>query len=240
MRDEIEPPRKVDPPTRTAVRRRRLHRGAARFHRDVLNDGRRLTHVFIFGLTVRSPEIALADGEMRHLMKQLRDTHPGVRYIWWLEYQRRGAAHYHGQIEHPAFVYGRELKTWLGEHWPHADIQPHAERKSFAWFRDRGADYAMKDVNKGCRKGHQQVYEDTPPRQRTFSTHRLACSADEHAQHEDKAVVELKPVEADQLGSRLFAPHVVLIRRHVPARGGCQLRPRRARARSPSAARFRH
>lgn len=226
LRDPISPARQIDPPTRTAVRRRRLHRGAGRFHRDVQNDGRRFHRVFLFALTVIDLDVEVAQGAMRHLFKQLRDTHAGLRYMWWAEFQRRGAIHFHGMLVEPGFDLEVQASEWFKKHWPLATIRPWARQKSAAWFRDRGADYVMKDVNKGSRKGYQQLYETMPLYWKTFSTHRLACSPQEHAKHEDKGHIEMQSVETDSLGSARSAPFLTTVARHIPARGGCWL-PRR-------------
>jgi len=236
MRDVLDPPRALPEPTRTSRRRTRLHRGARRFWHDVNSDGRRYHQVLLFALTVAALEFDQVEGAVRACMKQLRDVQPGLRYFWWAELQARGAIHYHGVLVDPTFSFERDARRWFDAHWPHAQIQTWVALKSAAWFRQNDGEYVMKDANKGARKGYEQVYETMPIGWRTFSSHRLAFTAAEHAQHEDKAYLSWGSQLADEHdASPRPIVSIVAIDHHIPSRVGCKvsrddrlrLRPRR-------------
>lgn len=214
IRNELEPPKPLTLPRKTATRRRRLHRGAKRFWHDVQCDGRRFHRVLLFAVTSTELDTDPLRGAVEYLHQQLRQVCPGLRYFWWPEFQRRGALHYHGILLDPPWTDYPPARKWLSKHWPHAQIQTWIKFKSAAWFRDNEADYVLKEVGKGHRKGYEQWYEEMPNGWRTFSNHRLTFTPEEHAQHESRGYTRILEDGTQQL---------VAVDEHVSAIGGCRL-----------------
>jgi hypothetical protein len=217
----------VDPQDRTARRRRSLHRGMLRWIRDVCADGQRVQRVLLFSLTVAELEPDPAQGAMRQLMKQLRDTRPGLRYAWWAEFQKRGAIHFHGILVDPPFGYLRDARHWFQARWPLAAIQPWVEWRSAAWYRSSAGAYALKDVRKLNGKRYEQDYSRMPKGWRTFSTHHLTFSAAEHQEHEDLVHTVCTAAPDSPWHERVRQIWIYRVDYHVPATGGCRLRQRR-------------
>lgn len=223
MRTTYAPARAVPPATVSTRRRRSLHRGALRFHRDVCADGRRYHRVLLVALTMRDLDPEIARGSMRELMHSYRKVAGDRRYFWWPEFQKRGALHYHAVLVDPPFAQARDARRWFDRHWPHADINTWVDWRSAAWFRHDRANYVLKDIRKVHGKRYEQEYDRMPPKWRTFSTHRLTYSAEEHAPHEDRAYVVFERA-GDQLARQApLSVLVVALDHHEPAEGGCRL-----------------
>ena len=71
VQEHVEPRQQ----TISARRRRSLWRGAARWHRDTVADGRRITRVLEVGLTVVDLEPDSASGAITRLMERIKDRH---------------------------------------------------------------------------------------------------------------------------------------------------------------------
>jgi hypothetical protein len=162
-------------------------------------------------------------------------TLPRFRYLWWPEFQLRGALHYHLILVDPPFQYERDARKWFDAHWKSADgqnlagIQTWVQWRSATWFRARGGDYVLKDVRKLAGKWYEQDYTRMPRGWRTFRSHQLAFTAREHQEHENKAwtVCTAKP------GAPWYEQQreiwVERVDWHVPRRCGCRLYERRGR-----------
>lgn len=221
LRTDLRPPRKVDPQTSSQRRRRSLHRGALRFVRDVCADGRQYHRVLLFALTVAGLEPEPTQGAIRDCFQQLRVHHPGLRYLWWAEFQKRGALHYHGMLVDPPFAFERDARSWFDNHWPHAQIQTWVEWRSAAWFRSSAGAYALKDIRKVGGKVYEQQYDRMPASWKTFACHRLTFAAEEHALHENRVYIGWD--------ERTREVQIEAIDEHVAAEEGCALRDRRRR-----------
>lgn len=219
LRTEFEQPRKVDPQTSSQRRRRSLHRGALRFVRDVCADGRKYHRCLLFALTVAGLDPDPCQGAIRDIFQRMRAHNPGLRYLWWAEFQKRGALHYHGMIVDPPFEFERDARHWFDQRWPHAQIQTWVEVKSASWFRSSAGAYALKDVRKVGGKTYEQQYENMPASWKTYSTHRLTFAAEEHHLHENHPYVGWNPQTREV--------QVEALDEHVPAAGGCKLVHRR-------------
>ena len=230
LRSELSEPLRVDPPDASSRRRRSLHRGVYRFIRDVLADGmhphgrRRPRCCLLFSLTVRELDPEVAQGAIRELTQQLRHLVADVRYFWWVEFQRRGAIHFHGMILDPPWRLEREARFWLQAHWHLADIQPWVQMRSGSWFEARAGAYAMKDVRKLAGKHYEQDYSRMPKGWRTFSCSRLAFEASEHREHESWADVACLEDPSLPWSIRQRGIYVLAYHQHEPASGGCRLR----------------
>jgi len=158
-----------------------------------------------------------------------------MRYLWWTEFQHRGAIHYHLVLIDPPFEQLRDARHWFDAHWrdelgrPLAGIQTWVDWRSGDWFRRRGGDYVLKDVRKLHGKRYEQDYARMPRGWRTFRSHQLAFSATEHQEHESKAwtVCTARPEAAWH--ERQLDIWVYRIDTHSPALGGCRLTRRRVR-----------
>jgi hypothetical protein len=205
--------------------------------RDVCSDGRRFHKVLLVALTVDGMGVEQTRGAVRDCFQRMRVGHGGVRYFWWAEFQRRGTIHYHGMVIDPPFRFEREARAWFDRHWPHAALQTWVDTKSAAWFRSSAGSYALKDVRKVAGKHYEQDYERMPDKWKTYSSHRLAFTSEEHRPHENRSYVAIRPEQDD----------VVLVAQdiHVPAADGClvqrddRLRRRRRLLRGRAAARGR-
>jgi len=184
-----------------------------RWVRDVCSDSRPAHRVLLFALTVDGLELEPARGAVRDCLQRLRVPHPGLRYLWWAEFQRRGAIHYHGMLVDPPFQFERQARAWFSRHWPLARIQTWVEWRSGAWLRSGAGAYALKDVRKVAGKRYEQEYGRMPRGWRTFSCHRLAFTPEEHRPHENRSYVAVAP---DVGGVVLWAQDI-----HVAASGGC-------------------
>lgn len=219
LRNEFTPAVKVDPQTPSQRRRRSLHRGALRFVRDVCSDGRRFHRVLLFALTVDGLDAEVCRGAIRDCMQRLRVPHPGLRYLWWAEFQKRGALHYHGMLVDPPFDFERDARHWFDRQWPHATIQTWVEWRSANWFRSSAGAYALKDVRKVSGKRYEQDYEHMPANWKTYSCHRLTFTADEHRQHENRVYVGWDPHTRDVV--------IEALDEHISGESGCELVHRR-------------
>lgn len=160
---------------------------------------------------------------------------PCLRYLWWAEFQKRGAIHYHLVLVDPPFGLEREARAWFDAHWtdaqgrPLAGIQTWCEWKSAAWFKGHAADYVLKDVGKGVRKGYEQVYDGMPKGWRTFRSHQLVWPAKIHALHETKAHAACLRDHVHTRRGCFDSLWLYRVDIHVPARGGCHLPLARAK-----------
>jgi len=172
-----------------------------------------------------------------------------MRYFWWAEFQKRTALHYHLVVVDAPFELLRDARHWFDAHWtdtdgrPLAGIQTWVDWKPGRWFRDHAADYVLKDVGKGHRKGYEQDYTHMPRGWRTFRCHQLTYPAAVHQEHETKAH---SVCVADHVHTRKSCFRTIYVYRvdhHVPAIGGCHLpralararnAPRRTKAETPS------
>jgi hypothetical protein len=159
-----------------------------------------------------------------------------MRYLWWAEFQKRGALHYHALVIDPPFADTATARRWFDAHWRQADgsklagIQTWIDWRSAAWFRTKAGDYVLKDVRKLAGKHYEQDYERMPKGWRTFTSHQLTFEAKEHQEHESKAhTVCLAPPDV-AWHERIREIWVYRVDLHVPARDGCYLH-RRKRAR---------
>lgn len=162
-----------------------------------------------------------------------KDTLPRFRYLWWAEFQKRGALHYHAILVNPPWKFEREARRWFDSHWRAADgsklagIQTWVEWRSGKWFETKAGDYVLKDVRKIAGKRYEQDYERMPRGWRTFRHHQLTRTAAEHQEHETKAVTVCAGEHAHSSKVCWQTIYVVRVDHHVPARGGCRMFSRR-------------
>lgn len=74
---------------------------------------------FVTMITLTYPAVFPTDGKVSksHLaamIKRLRRAIPGIEYLWFMEFQQRGAVHYHILTDTPARQIGRK---WLSRSW---------------------------------------------------------------------------------------------------------------------------
>jgi hypothetical protein len=156
-----------------------------------------------------------------------------LRYMWWPEFQKRGALHYHCVLVDPPFAHERDARHWFDAHWTSpsgdrlADIQTWVEFRSFDWFRRAGGDYVLKDVRKLAGKRYEQDYTRMPKGWRTCSSSRLEFETAEHQEHESKAYTVCTAAPEAPFHTRQLETWVYRVDQHVPARCGCLLRRRR-------------
>lgn len=233
---------------------RRLSRGVLKGE----STPQRVHRVLLVALTMEKVDPELARGAIEHTFHQLRDRHADrlgaraaraprraraadrrLRYLWWPEFQRRGALHYHAIVVDPPFDDVAGARRWFSSHWRGADgqalagIQAWTEFRSAAWFRSRGGDYVLKDVRKLGGKQYEQDYSRMPRGWRTFRSHQLRYLAAEHQEHETKAhTVCTAPAGATFVTKRLEI-WIYRVDHHVPQDGGCRLHRPRQKGRVP-------
>jgi hypothetical protein len=158
---------------------------------------------------------------------------PRLRYLWWPEFQRRGALHYHLILVDPPFELERDARHWFDQHWPLGKghdpgaIQAWVEFRSAAWFRSAGGNYVLKDARKVAGKWYEQDYLRMPKGWRTFRHHYLTFPAAEHQEHENKAWTVCTARPGAPWYERQLDVWVERVDWHVPGRTGCKLSRRR-------------
>jgi hypothetical protein len=157
------------------------------------------------------------------------------RYLWWAEFQKRGALHYHMVLIDPPFEYERDARHWFDAHWSSssgdklADIQTWVEWRSGAWFRSRAGNYILKDVRKVGGKHYEQDYTRMPRGWRTFRSHQLTRTAAEHQEHETKALTVCTARPDAPWHERQRDVWIERIDHHVPASCGCKMFSRKSK-----------
>lgn len=158
-----------------------------------------------------------------------------MRYLWWAEFQKRGALHYHAVIVDAPFADLAAARHWFDAHWRAADgaqlaeIQTWVTWKSAAWFKSAGGDYVLKDVRKLNGKRYEQDYSRMPRGWRTFRHHQLTFVAAEHKQHEHQVQTVCTAAPDSGWGERRLEIWIYRRDTHVPAHDGCRLYQRRSR-----------
>jgi hypothetical protein len=153
-----------------------------------------------------------------------------LRYFWWAEFQARGAIHFHGMLVDPPFMFERDARYWLQDHWKLSPLQPWVLYwTADKFFRD-GGNYVLKEVRKrGDGKAYEQDYTRMPRGWRTFASHRLAFAAAEHEPHETKAFTVCTAAPGAPWYERQREVWIYRVDEHVPARCGCLLPLERSR-----------
>lgn len=179
----------------------------------------------------------LAQGPRQRAAKRAaaHDQDDRMRYLWWAEFQKRGALHYHAVLVDPPFELLRDARKWFDAHWRSvsgtelAGIQTYVEWRSGRWFRDHAGDYVLKDVRKISGKHYEQDYARMPRGWRTFRSHQLTFTAAEHKQHETSVSTVCTAKEGASFAERSLEIWIDRRDVHVPARDGCRLSNRRQR-----------
>jgi hypothetical protein len=170
--------------------------------------------------------------------KDCKPTLQPMQYLWWAEFQQRGALHYHAIIVDAPFATEGEARRWFTDHWrrqlPELEhrTQPDVQFRSASWFRKSAGDYVLKDVRKLGGKHYQQDYSRMPPSWRTFRSHQLTFAASEHREHETKAWTVCVAAADAPWHERVAQIYVERVDWHVPAVGGCRLFRRKVRGRA--------
>jgi hypothetical protein len=158
--------------------------------------------------------------------------------MWWAEFQKRGALHYHAIIIDAPFADEGEARRWFTDHWhkqlPQLEhrVQPDVQWRSAPWFRKYGGNYVLGDVRKLGGKHYQQDYTRMPRLWRTFRTHQLTRTVAEHLEHETKAWTACTAPPEASWDEKRRSIVVYRVDHHVPRDGGCHMVTRRRRPRS--------
>lgn len=106
--------------------------------------------------------------DLKIFLNAVRRTLPSAKYIWFMEFQRRGAIHYHVLLSVPV---DRQKWVRLGRCWSNIVIRRGGSPKFVRWFNGRrrgkfwederkpgglaryGLKYALKTKQKDCPKG---------------------------------------------------------------------------------------
>ena len=174
-------------------------------------------------LTVEALEPEAALGAIRNLWQAFRKQYGRLPYFAWLELQRRGAVHYHALIVNPPWLFERDARHWLQQHWQLARVQPDVHRETADWFLSRAGAYVKAYAKKAGKKAYQQVYESIPRELRTFVCNRLEHQVAELDQHRDKLVVQLVGSINMPWYEQIENLWVVAIDRHVEEGRWCTL-----------------
>ena len=229
-------------------RRRRLRQGIDRWHASVCASPRKPKRVLLVALTFADDDPMAARGAIHGFWRHYRARAPRGRYFSWAELQVRGAVHYHALIVDPPWKLERQARRWIGDHWPHARIQPSVQFRPASWFRAAGGNYVKAYAKKPYRsptpvngvvksaglsidKSYQAAYELLPREIRTFECsllEHLVAEIDAHLPRPD--VVNLAPLGAPW-PVRMLHFWVVGTFDHMPARTGCRMRLRQKKRR---------
>jgi len=223
MRQDLEDVQEFEVQTSRAVgRKRRMAKGLTRWHTSTVpswrcpsdqderipfkrrrkaNPGRRQSHrdpwfpVAHLTLTARGTPLEARD-KVRQFFMALRDKFGELTYCWWIELTLQGDIHVHAMLVNPPRrLWRHSVQRWLRAQW--GDRFVYLRGATAAWFRDKGADYALGYAKKVGDKAYQQEYDLLPREVRTFGTSLKEHTAEELAAHENGGVYRYVPQTYD-------------------------------------------
>lgn len=213
--------------TAAARRARRLRRGIDRWWQDTSLSCPRLRNVALIALTCRSADPEEAAGEIERFWHFVRRTWPQLRYFWWLEFQSRGAPHYHALVVDPPWRNPAAFYRWSNRHWATPFTQRKYETRDRSWWSRNQGDYvkkyAKKDVGGSASGRSQQDYSQAPRCLRTFSSSVKDRSGELLDAHRDRLLMENLAPTWWSWWRRLPYWRAMQKLHHHPAPAGCSL-----------------
>lgn len=177
-------------PAKGYARVYRLHRGYDRWVQNSKLMHGTVRRVLTLTLTCRDNDPLVAQNQLRRFFDAVATRWGPQERFAWLEFQRRGAAHYHVTWLNPPNLWEGFTTAWIRQTWGLGHVT--ARYKPAAWWRDRAADYVRSYVKKNGRKSYQQDYEDAPRQLRTFACQRLAFPVTDLDRHRRRALVRIE------------------------------------------------